>query len=110
MFGFLFIVLGILIVTCAEITIVMCYFQLCSEDYQWWWRSFLTAGSSALYMFLYSAFNFFNKFEISKAASGMLYFGYMFVVSFGFFLLTGTIGFYSCFLFTRKIYGSVKID
>ena len=37
-----------------EITIVMCYFQLCAEDYNWWWRSFLTAGSSGLYLFLYS--------------------------------------------------------
>ena len=34
-FGFLFIVLVILVVTCAEITIVMCYFQLCNEDYRW---------------------------------------------------------------------------
>ncbi len=32
-------VLFILVVTCAEIAIVMCYFQLCSEDYHWWWRS-----------------------------------------------------------------------
>jgi transmembrane 9 superfamily protein 2/4 len=31
LFGFLFVVFLILIVTCAEITIVMCYFQLCSE-------------------------------------------------------------------------------
>ncbi|KAA8535358.1 hypothetical protein F0562_030361 [Nyssa sinensis] len=43
-FGFLFIVFVILIVTCAEITIVLCYFQLCSEDYLWWWRSYLTSG------------------------------------------------------------------
>jgi transmembrane 9 superfamily protein 2/4 len=35
-FGFLFIVFLVLIVTCAEITIVLCYFQLCSEDYHWW--------------------------------------------------------------------------
>ena len=33
---------------------VMCYFQLCAEDYTWWWRAFLTAGSSGLYLFLYS--------------------------------------------------------
>jgi transmembrane 9 superfamily protein 2/4 len=33
-FGFLFIVLLILVVTCAEISIVMTYFQLCSEDYK----------------------------------------------------------------------------
>lgn len=34
LFGFLVIVLAILFATCAEVTIVMCYFQLCSEDYQ----------------------------------------------------------------------------
>jgi transmembrane 9 superfamily protein 2/4 len=31
LFGFLFLVFVILAITCAEITIVMCYFQLCSE-------------------------------------------------------------------------------
>ncbi|KAE8677816.1 Transmembrane 9 superfamily member 6 [Hibiscus syriacus] len=65
-FGFLFIVFVILIVTSAEITIVICYFQLCSEDYLWWWRSYLTSGSSGLYLFLYSAYYFFTKLEITK--------------------------------------------
>lgn len=37
LFGFLFLVFIILIITCAEITIVLCYFQLCSEDYNWWY-------------------------------------------------------------------------
>lgn len=109
-FGFLFIVFLILIVTCAEITIVLCYFQLCSEDYHWWWRSYLTSGSSALYLFLYAAFYFFTKLEITKPVSGMLYFGYMLIGSYAFFVLTGTIGFYACFWFTRLIYSSVKID
>ncbi|KAK9697229.1 hypothetical protein RND81_08G023300 [Saponaria officinalis] len=109
-FGFLFIVFVILIITCAEITIVLCYFQLCSEDYYWWWRSYLTAGSSALYLFLYSIFYFFTKLEITKLVSGILYFGYMLIGSYAFFVLTGTIGFYSCLWFVRKIYSSVKID
>jgi transmembrane 9 superfamily protein 2/4 len=109
-FGFLFIVFIILIVTCAEITIVLCYFQLCSEDYHWWWRAYLTAGSSALYLFAYAIFYFFNKLEITKLVSGILYFGYMLIISYAFFVLTGTIGFYACFWFVRKIYASVKID
>ncbi|KAJ7951635.1 Transmembrane 9 superfamily member [Quillaja saponaria] len=109
-FGFLFIVFVILLITCAEITIVLCYFQLCSEDYNWWWRAYLTAGSSALYLFLYSIFYFFTKLEISKLVSGILYFGYMIIGSYAFFVLTGTIGFYACFWFVRKIYSSVKID
>lgn len=109
-FGFLFLVFLILIVTCAEITIVLCYFQLCSEDYLWWWRSYLTSGSSALYLFLYATFYFFTKLEITKPVSGILYFGYMLIASYSFFVLTGTIGFYACFWFTRLIYSSVKID
>ncbi|CAK9175733.1 unnamed protein product [Ilex paraguariensis] len=109
-FGFLFLVFIILIVTCAEISIVLCYFQLCSEDYLWWWRSYLTSGSSALYLFLYATFYFFTKLDITKPISGMLYFGYMLIASYAFFVLTGTIGFYACFLFTRLIYSSVKID
>ncbi|KAG4953760.1 hypothetical protein JHK87_039354 [Glycine soja] len=109
-FGFLFLVFVILIVTCAEITIVLCYFQLCSEDYLWWWRSYLTSGSSALYLFLYATFYFFTKLEITKLVSGLLYFGYMLIASYAFFVVTGTIGFYACFWFTRLIYSSVKID
>jgi len=109
-FGFLFIVFLILMVTCAEITIVLCYFQLCSEDYHWWWRAYLTAGSSAFYLFLYAAFYFFTKLDITKVASGVLYFGYMVIISYSFFVLTGTIGFYACYWFVRTIYASVKID
>lgn len=74
-FGVLFIVFLILVITCAEITIVLCYFQLCSEDYHWWWRAFFTSGSSAVYMFLYSAFYFVTKLEITKLVSTLMYFG-----------------------------------
>jgi len=109
-FGFLFIVFIILVLTCAEITIVMCYFQLCSEDYHWWWRSYLTAGASAFYMFLYSIFYFFTKLEIQRFVSGLLYFGYTLIMAFAFFVLTGTIGFYACLLFVKKIYSQIKVD
>uniref|UniRef100_A0A0D3H328 Transmembrane 9 superfamily member n=1 Tax=Oryza barthii TaxID=65489 RepID=A0A0D3H328_9ORYZ len=109
-FGFLFLVFIILIITCAEIAIVLCYFQLCSEDYMWWWRSYLTSGSSAIYLFLYAGFYFFTKLQITKLVSGILYFGYMLLASFSFFVLTGTIGFCACLWFTRLIYSSVKIE
>jgi transmembrane 9 superfamily protein 2/4 len=109
-FGFLFIVFVILILTCAEITIVMCYFQLCSEDYHWWWRSYLTAGASAFYMLLYAVFYYFTKLEIDLWVSSLLYFGYTTIMAVGFFVLTGTIGFYACMWFVRKIYGAIKVE
>merc|ERR1719335_732986 len=67
-FGFLLLVFFILMVTCAEITIVLCYFQLCGEDYRWWWRSFFTSGSSAIYLFVYSIFYYYTKLDISLFA------------------------------------------
>lgn len=109
-FGFLFVVLLILIITCAEITIVMCYFQLCNEDYRWWWRSFLSSGSSGGYLFLYSIWYYFSKLRIQGVVSTVLYFAYMAMVSVTFCFLTGSIGFFACLWFVRKIYGAIKVD
>jgi transmembrane 9 superfamily member 3 len=43
------------------VTIVAVYFLLNSEDYRWPWLSFLAAGSTAVYVFLYAVFFFFMK-------------------------------------------------
>ncbi|WAR27861.1 TM9S2-like protein [Mya arenaria] len=104
MFGFLFLVFTILIITCSEATILLCYFHLCAEDYHWWWRSFLTSGFTAVYFFIYCIHYYVSKLELVGAASTLLYFGYMTIVVFLFFMLTGTIGFFACFWFVTKIY------
>jgi transmembrane 9 superfamily protein 2/4 len=108
-FGFLSLVLLILVITCAEITIVLCYFQLCSEDYHWWWRSFFTSGSSAVYLFLYAILYFNTRLELRPTAA-IIYFSYMLLISFSFFLLSGSIGFLACFWFNKLIFSSIKID
>ncbi len=61
-------------------------------------------------MFLYSIFYFFTKLEIETFVSTMLYFGYTLIMALGFFVLTGTIGYYACFIFVTKIYSQVKVD
>jgi transmembrane 9 superfamily member 2/4 len=108
-FGFLLLVYFILIITCAEITVLFCYFQLCGENYHWWWRSFCTAGSTALYVFFYS-FVYFKQLEANSFATYVLYFGYMGLVCFGLFLMTGFIGVSSSLWFNKTIYSSIKID
>jgi len=110
MYGFLFIVFVILIITCSETTILLCYFHLCAEDYHWWWRSFLTSGFTSFYLAIYCIHYFITKLDIEGAASTFLYFGYTSIMVFTFFLLTGTIGFFACFWFVRKIYSVVKVD
>lgn len=110
MFGFLFLVFIILIITCSETTILLCYFHLCAEDYHWWWRSFLTSGFTGFYLFVYCIHYFVTKLNITGMTSTFLYFGYTLIMVFLFFLLTGTVGFFACFWFVRKIYGVVKVD
>jgi len=110
LFGFLMLVIVILIVTCAEISITLTYFQLTNEDYNWWWRSFFASASSALYVFLYSCLYYFTRMQIGHYVGALLFFGYMFVISYTFALLTGSIGFGATFCFVKVIYGSIKID
>jgi len=110
MYGFLFLVFLILIITCSETTILLCYFHLCAEDYHWWWRSFLTSGFTTFYLAMYCVHYFFTKLDIDGAASTFLYFGYTSIMVFCFGILTGTIGFFSSFWFVRKIYSVVKVD
>lgn len=88
----------------------MCGAQLCNEDYNWWWRSFLCSGSTALYVLLYSAIYFTRTVQPNLFATYLLYFGYMGIISLGLFLLTGAVGFGACLWFTRLIYGSIKVD
>merc|ERR1712187_415249 len=92
LFGFLALVLIILIITCTEVSIAMTYFQLTSEDYNWWWPAFASSGSSGVYVFLYSILYFFSRLQIDRLVPCMLYFGYMGMISMLFGLLTGSIG------------------
>ena len=50
------------------------------------------------------------QLEITQFTSVLLYFGYMSMMAFTFFLVTGTIGFLSTLAFVHKIYGSIKVD
>jgi len=109
-FGFLALVFLILIVTCAEATVVMVYFQLIREDYCWWWRSFFTSGSYGLWLYTYCIFYYATALHIPNFWASVLYFGYMGMASYFFFVLTGTIGFAASFFFVHKIYSSIKVD
>lgn len=76
LFGFLFLVFCILVVSCAQISVVMTYFQICGEDYRWWWRSFIVSGGSAIYILFYSIFYFYTKLSITEFIPTLLYLGY----------------------------------
>lgn len=110
-FGFLFVVLILLVIVCAEVSVVLTYMHLCVEDWQWWWKSFYASGSVALYVLLYSInYLIFDLRSLSGPVSAVLYLGYSLVMVLAIMLSTGTIGFLTSFYFVHYLFSSVKID
>ena len=89
MFGFLFICYGLMIITCACITILLTYFVLCAEDYRWQWRAFLGAGMTGGYVFLNALGFWATRISFGGVTGAVLYVGYSALISFLVFVLAG---------------------
>lgn len=110
-FGFLLVVLMLLVVVCAEVSVVLTYMHLCVEDWQWWWKAFFASGSVSVYVFLYSMkYLVFDLQSLSGPVSAILYLGYALISAIAIMLSTGTIGFITSFYFVHYLFSSVKID
>lgn len=62
-FGFLLAIFVLTLITTAEISIVICYFQLANENYHWWWSSFYNTGCTGLIVFLFALF-FYSRISV----------------------------------------------
>ncbi|KAK8194166.1 hypothetical protein M8818_007353 [Zalaria obscura] len=109
-FGFLAVVGLVLVASVMEVTVIAVYIQLCAENYHWWWQSFFVGAGSALWVFLYCVYYYFNHLHIQGFVSSLLFFSYSFLACTVYGLLTGTIGFLTAYAFVRRIYGAIKAD
>ncbi|EFW19104.1 hypothetical protein D8B26_007279 [Coccidioides posadasii str. Silveira] len=109
-FGYLSVVCTVLIITVSQVTIIATYCQLSAENHRWWWQSFITGGSSALWIFLLCVWYYLTRLHIRGFVSSLLFFGYSFLGCTVYGLLTGTVGFLTAYAFVRRIYSSVKAD
>ena len=117
LYGFFFIVMLGVLISCSEASIILVYYKLCRfkyltfrGDYKWWWRSFFISGSCAFYIFAYSIYFYLFDLETSGIVSTFIYFSYMTLLSFGIFLILGSIGFLITFGFLIMIYSLIKIN
>jgi len=109
-YGFMLLVYIILAVVSICITIVSTYFLLNAEDYHWQWVAFLSAASTAGYVFLYSIYYFLAKTKMNGFFQTTFYFGYTAMFCIGLAFLTGSLGFSGTSVFVKKIYQHIKID
>jgi len=110
LFGFVSIVILILIITTSEISIVLTYSLLCAENYHWWWMSFIAPASSGVYAFGFSLYYLIVAFNISNVLVLVEAVGYLLILSTIFSLFTGCVGFLASFVFVSALFGSVKVD
>lgn len=109
-FGFLSLTFVVTAATSATVSILFCYFHLCAEDYRWHWRSFLTGGASAFWLFAYGIFFWFTRLNLPGLSSKILFLGYLSVLSVLDFLLFGFIGFIACYMCICRIYRHIRVD
>jgi len=109
-YGFMLLVFLLLIVVSVCVTIVGVYFLLNAEDYRWPWISFLASGTTAVYVYIYSAYYFFLKTSMTGFLQTAFYFSYMFLFCLALGLMCGTIGSLGSMVFVRRIYRNIKID
>ncbi|OBS72307.1 hypothetical protein A6R68_13114, partial [Neotoma lepida] len=96
-YGFMMLVLVILCIVTVCVTIVQ-------------WTSFLSAASTAIYVYMYSFYYYFFKTKMYGLFQTSFYFGYMAVFSTALGIMCGAIGYMGTSAFVRKIYTNVKID
>ncbi|RKO85693.1 hypothetical protein BDK51DRAFT_21330, partial [Blyttiomyces helicus] len=80
------------------------------QNYLWSWTAFISAGASGFFMFLYLVVHFFIYSDFSGFPSMAIWFGWSFVMSLLFAILTGTVGYFACLVFLRKVFASIKVD
>lgn len=109
-YGFMLLVFLILTVVTVCVTIVGTYFLLNAENYHWQWTSFLSAASTALYVFLYSIHYFMFKTKMTGFFQTCFYFGYTLMFCLGLAIMCGALGYLGSSMFVRRIYRNIKCD
>lgn len=110
LFGILFLAFVLLVVVTSFITVALLYFQLAREDHRWWWAAYINGGMTGIFIYAYSFYYYFQRSGMTGILQSSFYFGYMAVVSFGFFLMLGAAGFQFSLIFVKYIYSRVKCD
>lgn len=109
-YSILFIVFIILVIVTGFITIALTYFQLAVEDHEWWWRAVVCGGSTGVFIYAYCFYYYYARSDMSGFMQTSFFFGYMWTICYGFFLMLGNVGFRASKLFVMHIYKAIKCE
>ncbi|XP_064359409.1 transmembrane 9 superfamily member 1-like [Dromaius novaehollandiae] len=94
----------------ACLSVALTYLQLAGEDFRWWWRPALGAGSAGLFLLLYALFYFCCRSNMSGPVQTVEFFGYCLLAAYAAALAMAAVAFFASFTFVRYIYVNLKMD
>ena len=108
--GFLFLMFVIFTLSTCQVAVISTYLLLCAEQYNWWWRSsYLLSVGFTVYVFAYTLMYHSTRVDNVGVVSFASYWAYSAIFLISLWLLSGTIGLYTSYVFVRKIYSAIKI-
>eukprot|EP00980_Cylindrotheca_fusiformis_P019014 scaffold6387_cov88-Cylindrotheca_fusiformis.AAC.1 len=108
-YGFLAIIVCVMIAACASCSVVMTFDQLSSENHRWWWSSFGNGASVGIFAWLIYCYCFFKvDRSFGSYFAYVLYFGVTLIVSVGLSLAFGCVSFFSALYLNRCLYAAMK--
>ena len=109
MFGFLLLSILSQAIIISLLSIISTYMQLCSQNYRFWWRSFVIGASGALYIALEIAYQYLKRMTHSDWVShGILLINATIFIG-CYILASGYVGVCSSYIFVSNLYNDNKL-
>jgi len=110
LFGILCITFCILILVTSFVSVLLVYFQLTAEHYNWWWLTLLRGGSCGVFLEAYAIYYWTFTAAMDGVLQATMYFSYTLMLSYAFALMLAAVGHWSSHYFIMTIYSAIKSD
>ncbi len=109
LYGVLVVSVLLLLLLSTSLTVLFTYFHLNAENYKWWWRSFLSGASIALFVYGYCIYYYANSI-MEGFFQTIFFFLYSLLFVYALALMIGATSFLATYRFVWFIFSHVKTD
>ena len=99
-----------LVAVIAVASMLMTYWCLKSENWNWWWRAYLNGASAGVFMYIFCVYQMAFVFKIDLISSDIIFLLYSLLASVFFGMICGTASLAASYAFVLFIFGRVKMD
>ncbi|KAL3943205.1 MAG: hypothetical protein SGBAC_002735 [Bacillariaceae sp.] len=107
-YGFLLWALFVVFISSSQTAMLHTYHLFKKENHRWWWRSFFTGGSPAIWASAWMLIFLPLELELSGFAAKFKYMTFTLLMIIALFTMTGSFAVGACLLFNKVLFKSLK--